>query len=119
MGSKPMSSTRMPSQAMARRVLFLFAAAASLGPAPLLAQRAGVQTQAQAPAVPPTTGDPWRIVTLTQSSLVYGRDGSLIGEISNEISKEMRTLVQMRTLPKYVPQAFVAIEDQRFYQHDG
>ena len=40
---------------------------------------------------------------------------SLIGEIGTQI----RTSVPLRTLPKYVPQAFVAVEDQRFYQHDG
>src|SRR5437762_11575023 len=60
-------------------------------------------------------GEPWRIVPLPQSSLVYGLDGSLIGEIG----REMRTSVSIRSLPRYVPQAFVAVEDQRFYQHDG
>ncbi len=69
-----------------------------------------------APAKQPvSTGEPWRIVTLPQSSLVYGRDGSLIGEIG----REWRTVVPIRSLPKYVSQAFVAIEDQRFYEHDG
>lgn len=52
---------------------------------------------------------------MLQSSLVYARDGSLVGEIG----KEWRTLTSIRTLPKYVPHAFVAVEDQRFYQHDG
>src|SRR4029079_11306567 len=45
----------------------------------------------------------------------YARDGSLIGEMG----RESRTSVPIRTLPKYVGQAFVAVEDQRFYQHDG
>jgi penicillin-binding protein 1A len=31
----------------------------------------------------------------------------------------MRTSVFIRTLPTYVGKAFVAVEDQRFYQHDG
>ena len=57
----------------------------------------------------------WRIITPPQSSLVFARDGSLIGEIG----KQKRTLVSLRTLPRYVGQAFVAVEDQRFYQHDG
>ena len=60
-------------------------------------------------------GDAWRIVTLPQSSLVYARDGSLVGEIG----REWRTSVSIRTLPRYLPLAFVAVEDQRFYQHDG
>ncbi|HEY0994602.1 MAG TPA: PBP1A family penicillin-binding protein, partial [Gemmatimonadaceae bacterium] len=55
------------------------------------------------------------ITPLPQSSLVYARDGSLIGEIG----KEWRTSVSIRTLPRYVGQAFVAVEDQRFYEHDG
>ncbi len=59
--------------------------------------------------------EPWRLVQPPQSSLVLARDGSLIGEVG----KEFRTSVSIRTLPKYVPQAFVAVEDQRFYQHDG
>jgi penicillin-binding protein 1A len=59
--------------------------------------------------------EPWRLIPVPQSSLVYARDGSLIGEIG----KELRTNVSIRSLPKYLPQAFVAIEDQRFYQHDG
>src|SRR5215213_11307750 len=61
------------------------------------------------------TGEAWQIIPLAQSSLVYGRDGSPIGEIG----REMRTSVPIRSVPKYVPQAFVAVEDQRFYQHDG
>lgn len=64
---------------------------------------------------PTSTGEPWRIITPPQSSLVFARDGSLIGEIG----KEYRTSISIRTLPKYVGQAFIAIEDQRFYQHNG
>lgn len=60
-------------------------------------------------------GEAWRIVRPQQSSLVLARDGSLIGEIG----KEWRTNVALRTLPAYVPRAFVAVEDRRFYQHDG
>src|SRR5665213_919596 len=62
-----------------------------------------------------STGEPWRINTLPQSSLVFANDGSLIGEIG----RELRTSISIRTLPKYVGQAFVAVEDQRFYQHNG
>ncbi|HMG69477.1 MAG TPA: PBP1A family penicillin-binding protein [Gemmatimonadaceae bacterium] len=62
-----------------------------------------------------TDTEPWTIVPMPQASLVLARDGSLIGEIG----KEMRTNVSIKSLPKYVPQAFVAVEDHRFYQHDG
>ena len=77
-----------------------------------LAAPLGAQTRGAAPA---STGPVWQIVPQPQSSLVYARDGSLIGEIG----RESRTVVSIRTLPKYVGQAFVAVEDQRFYQHDG
>jgi len=63
----------------------------------------------------PSTGPVWQIVPQPQSSLVYARDGSLIGEIGTQ----WRTNVAVRTLPRYVAQAFVAVEDKRFYQHDG
>jgi 1A family penicillin-binding protein len=69
---------------------------------------------AQAAPVP-STGPVWQLTTQPQSSLVFARDGSLIGEIG----RESRTSVSIRTLPKYVGAAFVAVEDQRFYQHDG
>ena len=64
---------------------------------------------------PTQPSEPWRIVALPQSSLVFGRDGSLIGETG----REWRTNVALRSLPKYVGAAFIAVEDQRFYQHDG
>ena len=63
----------------------------------------------------PIDTEPWTIVPVPQSSLVLARDGSLIGEIG----KEIRTSVSIKTLPKYLPQAFVAVEDHRFYEHDG
>lgn len=62
------------------------------------------------------TGEAWQIVQPAQSSLVFARDGtSLIGEIG----REMRTSISLKSLPAYVGQAFIAIEDQRFYEHDG
>jgi penicillin-binding protein 2D len=60
-------------------------------------------------------GEAWRITEPPQSSLVYARGGSLIGEIG----RELRTSVPLASLPVYVPQAFIAIEDRRFYQHNG
>ncbi len=57
----------------------------------------------------------WQIIIPPQASIIFAPDGSMIGEIG----KESRFNIALRTLPKYVPQAFVAVEDQRFYQHDG
>lgn len=59
--------------------------------------------------------EPWRIVSPPQASIVLANDGSLVGEIG----RELRTSVRIQTLPRYVAQAFVAVEDQRFYQHNG
>jgi penicillin-binding protein 1A len=71
---------------------------------------------AQQPAAPAKpASEAWQIVAPPQSSLVLARDGSLIGEIG----KQWRTNVSIKTLPKYLPAAFVAVEDRRFYQHDG
>ena len=100
----------------ARRVLPLL-----LGVASPLASIAGQQTggaqagSPQAGSPQASTGEAWQIVAMPQSSQVLARDGSLIGEIG----RQWRTVVSLRTLPRYVAQAFVAVEDQRFYQHDG
>jgi penicillin-binding protein 1A len=59
--------------------------------------------------------EPWQIIIPAQTSIIFARDGSMIGEIG----KESRFNVPLRSLPRYVGQAFVAVEDQRFYQHDG
>src|SRR5205085_1379938 len=59
--------------------------------------------------------EPWQIILPPHASIVYARDGSMIAEVG----KEARFSVPLRTLPRYVGQAFVAVEDQRFYEHDG
>ena len=50
-----------------------------------------------------------------QTSKIYSRDGQLVAEIG----AERRTPVSLSSLPPYVPQAFIAIEDRRFYSHNG
>jgi penicillin-binding protein 1A len=68
-----------------------------------------------APAGAQAASEAWQIVPQPQSSLVLARDGQLIGELG----KQLRVSVPIRTLPPYVGQAFIAVEDQRFYRHDG
>jgi penicillin-binding protein 1A len=63
----------------------------------------------------PPASEPWQIVDAPQSSLVFARDGTVIGELGRQI----RTSVPLGSLPAYVPQAFIAVEDRRFYHHDG
>ncbi len=50
-----------------------------------------------------------------QSTKILDRDG----EVLDELALERRTPVDLDSLPEYVPQAFIAIEDKRFYSHPG
>ncbi len=50
-----------------------------------------------------------------QASRLYSHDGRLL----SELGIERRTPVSINALPEYVPQAFVAVEDKRFYEHRG
>ncbi len=50
-----------------------------------------------------------------RASLVYSSDGELIGEFY----LQKRVLVELDRIPLHVQHAFVAAEDQRFYQHPG
>jgi len=86
---------------------------AALGALGLIA--AVLASPARAQDTTPKTGEAWQIIPLAQSTLVYARDSSLIGEIG----REMRTTVPMKSIPWYVPKAFIAVEDQRFYEHNG
>ncbi|MGH2735029.1 MAG: penicillin-binding protein [Actinomycetota bacterium] len=51
-----------------------------------------------------------------QSSKLYASDGSLIKTFHGE---QNRTVVPLKRVPKHLQEAIVAIEDQRFYEHDG
>jgi len=50
-----------------------------------------------------------------QASKLYSHDGRLLAELG----VEHRTPVSINALPEYIPQAFVAVEDKRFYNHRG
>jgi len=50
------------------------------------------------------------------NTVVYAADGSKLGTVA---SPEVRSLVSIDRIPKSVQLATVAIEDQRFYQHDA
>ncbi|MGH7503489.1 MAG: penicillin-binding protein 1A [Longimicrobiales bacterium] len=54
----------------------------------------------------------WEPQAATQ---ILDHDGKRIAQLF----KERRTPVEIGTLPAYVPAAFVAIEDKRFYRHRG
>ena len=50
-----------------------------------------------------------------QTSKVFSHDGQLLAELGIE----RRTPVSIGTLPPHIAQAFIAIEDRRFYRHGG
>ncbi len=50
-----------------------------------------------------------------QTSKVFSSDGRLVAELGIE----RRTPVSIHALPEHVPQAFIAVEDRRFYRHRG
>ena len=55
-------------------------------------------------------------VSIGENSFVYAADGSVLGSIPAEQNRQPVALDQMSTL---LAQATVAVEDRRFYSHDG
>jgi penicillin-binding protein 1A len=50
-----------------------------------------------------------------QVTTVYARDGSIMGYFA----REKRFLINLEDMSPYLAKAFVAIEDHRFYEHEG
>ena len=48
-----------------------------------------------------------------QSTQIFSHDGRVIAELF----QERRTPISLSDLPEHVPQAFLAVEDKRFYEH--
>ena len=66
-------------------------------------------------------GDTWDIskddlVIKMQNSYTYDKDGKLLHELAGE---ENRQVISLAEMGEYIPKAFVAIEDERFYEHSG
>ena len=53
---------------------------------------------------------------LAQSSKIYASNGNLIHTLHEE---QNRTIIPLERMPKDVLNAVIAIEDERFYEHDG
>ena len=81
--------------------------ASRLLPLALLATAPGLLVSQQPPEV--------TIVRPSLCTVVYDRQGGLLGEIGPEV----RTWMKLADLPHHVGQAFIAVEDRRFYEHDG
>ena len=50
------------------------------------------------------------------NTFVYDSEGNLIKELTGE---ENRKIISLAEMPSNLPKAFVAIEDERFYEHHG
>lgn len=50
------------------------------------------------------------------NTFVYDSEGNLIRELSGD---ENRKIISLNDMPDYLPKAFIAIEDERFYEHHG
>ena len=50
------------------------------------------------------------------NTIIYDAEGNVIAELSGE---ENRQIISLNEMSEYLPKAFVAIEDERFYQHHG
>ena len=66
-------------------------------------------------------GDTWNVteddlVIKMQNSTTYDSEGNLLHEITGE---ENRKIVSLSDMGEYIPKAFIAIEDERFYKHSG
>ncbi len=54
-----------------------------------------------------------------QTSFIYGNDGDTPIEITRLHGEENRIWVNIDDMSEYMPQAFIATEDKRFYKHHG
>jgi penicillin-binding protein 1A len=73
----------------------------------------GAWTQACAGGCP--TADQIAGLAPQQASVLYDSEGTMLGMFY----RERRQVVEIGTLPAHVPLAFVAVEDRRFFEHEG
>jgi 1A family penicillin-binding protein len=60
--------------------------------------------------------DPKKVLEMQQTTLVYDKDSN---EVKGLFDKENRVNISLSQIPKDVINAFLSIEDARFYQHHG
>ena len=75
---------------------------------------AGIWVLNVAAEAPPI--DELRPIDKGANSVVFASDGTRLGYIQND---ELRTPIPLKSIPKEFQQASIAIEDERFYEHDG
>jgi penicillin-binding protein 2A len=52
---------------------------------------------------------------LSQPTIIYDKDGN----IASTVATNRITGISIKDIPRYIPNAVIAIEDERFYQHGG
>lgn len=61
--------------------------------------------------------DPYAINSgFEETSLIFDKDNNLLEKVE---TAEYRTFVKLSKVPKYLKDAFISIEDERFYDHPG
>ena len=50
------------------------------------------------------------------NSIIYDSEGKVLAELKGD---ENRKVIKLEDMAEYLPKAYVAIEDERFYDHDG
>ena len=65
-----------------------------------------------APEIDPTEVN----ASLNHTSFIYDNDGKLLEKIE---AAEFRTFVSLNKMPQHLIDAFISIEDERFYEHHG
>ena len=50
------------------------------------------------------------------NSILYDSEGNVLAELKGD---ENRKIIKLEEMAEYLPKAYVAIEDERFYEHDG
>ena len=50
------------------------------------------------------------------NSVIYDAEGNVLAELSGD---ENRKIIKLENMAEYLPKAYVAIEDERFYEHSG
>ncbi len=66
------------------------------------------------PSVPTTAQELWS-VRREPAVTVLAENGAILGQRGPLYARPVR----LDDLPEHVPQAFLAVEDRRFYEHDG
>ena len=56
------------------------------------------------------------IISRANSTIVDYKTGELVATLTGD---EKRKIISLADMPEYLPKAFIAIEDERFYEHHG